>query len=256
VRVSFIGPLDFSIKGKYPDADAVAEAFIDGMIQGLPRYTTIIGGGQDEGVDKWVRHSFDLYKDKKSLHLTEYAPQHIKDKPWHELDWITRAKSIVQNSEKMFAVLPEEYNSGPESDILAMARGTHLSHTIVFLSPRGDVANFIEVKPKDTFIPVQAQGAPTKEQEVISELPASRANSERNGRGTRKGDGAVLQFRFTSGSPAPKRKPRVRKKVHATAVRTPKKNGSIRNKSVSPKRVRAGSKTRSKSAKLGFKFKK
>jgi len=256
MRVSIVGPLDFSLKGKYPEANEAGEKFVQGMVEGLARYTTIIGGGQDDGVDRWVRHAFDMYKDKKRFHFTEYPPQHIKGAKWHELDWTTRAKNIIRESEKMFAVLPEEYSGGtPEADILALARISHVSHTIVYLTPRGDVANYLEVKPKDTFIPVQVKGAASKEDERIDAIPRSGTNSERGSKQSKVGDRGVLPFRFAPSSSAHTRRPKVQKKVRVAPNRTAPKRGQVRGgQRRSDRDVRK--KRNTGRPKLSFRFKK
>lgn len=228
MKIAIVGPTDFSQKGKFPEADAAAEEFVVGMIEALPRYTSIVGGGQAEGVDRWVRHAFDKYKDKRRFHLTEYPPQHHKDK-YSDLDWTNRARSIIRDAEKMFVVLPEGYSDMPESELLMLARGSHRQHTIIFLSPRGDASSILEVKAKDTFIPVKAQSAATKEDERVIELPTSRTDSKPRSDVRTKKTKKKLGFRLASGSAPATRKSKPRKKVPVAAHRADPKKRQVRS---------------------------
>jgi len=130
------------------------------------------------------------------------------------LDWTTRAKNIIREVDKLFVVLPEGYVTGPESEILALARGSHIPHTIVYLAPRGDVSNHIEIRAKDTFIPVKVKGAATKEDERIDELPAGAQSSEQHSKRTGSGKKRI-NFRLATGSNSTSRKSKTKKPVRS-----------------------------------------
>ncbi len=164
-RIAVLGPRDFTLKGKYPHAPSAAAELVLGFMQGLPKYATIVCGGQFEypdGVDSWVIQAFKILKDKKQFHFVELSPQHLQGKAYHELDWVTRRKALLDACDKLYVFIPTEYNGGETAEILQLARMRHLPHTIFRVDPRGDVSSILEVKSKDTFVPVEVKASNKK----------------------------------------------------------------------------------------------
>ncbi len=145
------------------DTEASTQAamdFVRGYLEGLPKYTTVVAGGHEAGVDRWVQQYFDLVKERKSMHLVTYSPQHMQGGKYSDLNYAERAKQIVEHASKMVVILPDEYQGGTTSEVVAVARVSHLPHQVVRISPEGTLASVLEIKAKDTFINVPEGGVP------------------------------------------------------------------------------------------------